>query len=230
MVGMEEINAYGVIYCIKDNTNDKCYYGQHIGTDVETRWKAHQSRNGCLRVSNAIQKRGKDKFTFSVVTYCSGGQWLLDALEIYYIKSRNSLSPNGYNLTAGGRYGGIPSEETRAKLSKAGKGRPKSAEHRAKIGNAHKGRHVGEETREKLRIYNTGLKRSEESIRKNVAFTQKKVVQLSKDGVFIKFWDCISEAQRTLNISTDIGQVCNGKRKSAGGFVWKHFSDYSPTP
>lgn len=48
------------------------------------------------------------------------------------------------------------------------------------------------------------------------------VVQLDmKTGETIAEFDTITEATRTTNIS-HISCVCRGKRKSAGGFVWKY--------
>ena len=50
----------------------------------------------------------------------------------------------------------------------------------------------------------------------------KKVTQLSIDGEPIKQWNSILEASKTLHIdNSHIGQVCCGKRKTAGGYKWK---------
>ena len=54
------------------------------------------------------------------------------------------------------------SEETKAKMSKAGKGRKKSEEHKAKIGKAHKGRKHSEEFKARLSKARLGYKHSEE--------------------------------------------------------------------
>ena len=49
----------------------------------------------------------------------------------------------------------------------------------------------------------------------------KKVLQYDLKNNFIKEWENIKEAQKTLNIS-HISDVCLGKRKTAGGYIWKH--------
>lgn len=50
----------------------------------------------------------------------------------------------------------------------------------------------------------------------------KKVKQYDRQLNFVKEWDCISDIERTLKISSShISQVCNGKRKTAGGYIWK---------
>lgn len=51
-----------------------------------------------------------------------------------------------------------------------------------------------------------------------------KVVQYDKKGNLIKNWDCQRLAAKTLGISeSNISSVCSGKRKTAGGYVWRKF-------
>lgn len=53
------------------------------------------------------------------------------------------------------------------------------------------------------------------------------IVQLTKDGVFIKQWDCARNAERELGIqNSSIAKCCKGKLKYAGGFKWVYASDY----
>lgn len=53
---------------------------------------------------------------------------------------------------------------------------------------------------------------------------RKAVLQYSLDGEFIKEWSNATVASHGLgmNIHGDIGLVCKGKKKSAGGFIWKY--------
>lgn len=49
------------------------------------------------------------------------------------------------------------------------------------------------------------------------------VVQYSKFGKFIAEFGSITEAASTLNIHMgDISSCCSGRRKTAGGFIWKY--------
>ena len=48
------------------------------------------------------------------------------------------------------------------------------------------------------------------------------VLQYDKDGNFIREWDTMTEAETTLNITHKIHYVCQGKRKTCGGYIWKH--------
>lgn len=50
----------------------------------------------------------------------------------------------------------------------------------------------------------------------------KKVGQYDLSWVLIKIWECWKEIWRQLGINDrNISAVCNWKRKSAGGFIWK---------
>lgn len=52
----------------------------------------------------------------------------------------------------------------------------------------------------------------------------KKVIQINRDGIEIKTWKSTEEASRELKISGGhIREVCAGKRKSAGNYLWKYF-------
>lgn len=51
---------------------------------------------------------------------------------------------------------------------------------------------------------------------------KKAILQLDKDGNFIKEYESQGDAARENNLSqAKISEVCNGNRKSHGGFVWK---------
>ena len=50
----------------------------------------------------------------------------------------------------------------------------------------------------------------------------KAVLQYDKSGNFIQRYNSISEAKKALNIKGGhIGDVCNGRMKTAYGFIWK---------
>ena len=51
----------------------------------------------------------------------------------------------------------------------------------------------------------------------------KPVSQYSLEGKFIKTYPSVREAERQTGINnTSISACCNGKRKTAGGYIWKH--------
>ena len=53
--------------------------------------------------------------------------------------------------------------------------------------------------------------------------TSKPIIQITKEGEFVKKWDCAAEVERELGIHHS--NICNclkGRYKSTGGFIWKY--------
>lgn len=51
----------------------------------------------------------------------------------------------------------------------------------------------------------------------------RRVEQYDLENNFIKLWYSIVDASNDLKIdSSDISAVCKGKRKTAGGYMWKY--------
>lgn len=54
----------------------------------------------------------------------------------------------------------------------------------------------------------------------------KKINQYDLDGNFIKTWDSAFDMERHLGIlNNHIGSCCKGKRKTAGGYIWKYVEE-----
>lgn len=126
------------IYCIRHIDDSKPYVGQ--SRYIERRINEHFNfYDKTMYIDKAIVKHGKEMFTWEILELCE--EEILDDRECHWIATLNSIAPNGYNLQSGGSTG-RHSEATRAKLSKARKGRkfkPHSAETRKKIGDAQRG-------------------------------------------------------------------------------------------
>lgn len=152
-----DVQITGHIYLIENKVLKKSYIGQawshrknkgkYKPFGFEGRFREHISealcntkKKQCRYLNNSIRLNGKDTFTVSLLHECSLNE--LDTMEIYYIKIMNTLYPNGYNLTPGGKgarciknnveqlttlipqkRGGCKerSLETRAKISKSNK-------------------------------------------------------------------------------------------------------------
>jgi hypothetical protein len=50
----------------------------------------------------------------------------------------------------------------------------------------------------------------------------RSVIQYDIDGNFIREWDTITDAEKTLGITHKIHYVCQGKRRTCGGYIWKY--------
>lgn len=82
------------IYKIENLINGKIYIGQSI--HIEKRWQEHCKASSHSLIAEAIQKYGKENFSFQIIEECE--QDLLNTKESEYIHSYNSLVPNGYNI------------------------------------------------------------------------------------------------------------------------------------
>jgi len=171
---IDNILHQGEIYMITCSISNKRYIGQthsyyknglKYGTD--RRFKNHLAHSRgenwdklCRALYSAIRKYGEDSFTCETIAMVHTDK--LDDYESKYIKEFNTLSPNGYNLTAGGN-GGRRCEETCKKISDGLMGHFISDETRKKIseslsGNKHPnwGKHHSTNTLKKMSIAQSG--------------------------------------------------------------------------
>lgn len=133
------------IYCFRHIVSQRCYVGKSC--DIENRKEEHLafSHNPYIRYS--IQKHGKGVFVFEVLELCD--EDILNDRECHWISALDCVSPNGFNLTAGGE-GGRPSDETRKKISEAMKGRTFSGETIRRMSKAQKNKVITVKTRQKI--------------------------------------------------------------------------------
>lgn len=119
------------------------------------------------------------------------------------------------------------SEETKKKMSESLKGRKHSEETKKKISNAIKGENNpfygkthSEESRKKMSESHKGQLVGASHP------NSKKIAQYDLQGCFLRFWDCINDAKRELNIdSNGIINCCKGIQKKASGFIWRYAED-----
>ena len=119
---------------------------------------------------------------------------------------------------------GVPkSEDHKKALSEALKGVPKSEDHKKALSEALKGVPKSEATKQAMSEAHKGVTLSEEHKKAIGEARSKKILQFTKSGEFISEWQSAREAHRELGISQgNICACCNGKRKSAGGFIWRY--------
>ena len=169
-------------YCVYVHTSPsgKMYVGQ-TGVKPEKRWGKNGIRylskrqNGAYThpaFANAILKYGWDNFDHEIIASHLTKEEA-DNFEKLLIEKLNTMNPEyGYNCTSGGT-NGLPSEETRRRLSESHKGEKHhmygkhcSEETKRKLSEAHKGRVVSEETKRKISEANMGRTHSEETLKK----------------------------------------------------------------
>lgn len=93
------------IYKITNKINNKSYIGQSV--NINNRWYVHKATKDDYPIHRAIQKYGKNNFSWEILEECTESQ--LSEREIYYIAKYNTFmyakNSNGYNLTPGGEQG-----------------------------------------------------------------------------------------------------------------------------
>lgn len=133
------MEVYGIIYLLIDATNDKEYVGQTTRT-VEERFKEHAGNKKSF-IGRAIRAHGVDMFVIAILKVCYS-KAELDRWERHMIRSRDTKSPNGYNLTEGGE-GTLGLEftpEHRTNIAATRKGKPLPPEHYIKLSILNKGK------------------------------------------------------------------------------------------
>lgn len=125
------------VYLITNDVNDKAYVGA-CAMPLARRWSGHRAwaRHGRgYGLHAAMREHGIEKFHVSRIWSGNISRAKLKRLEELYIRSFQTLVPNGYNETIGGttRIFKPCSKEKRAKISASLRGHVISAETRAKI-------------------------------------------------------------------------------------------------
>lgn len=220
------------IYCIENITTNKKYIGQ--STDINDRWRKHISElnhnshhNDYLQ--KAWNKYGEDDFEFYILEYCNEDE--LDEKENYYINFYNTIDRKyGYNLKSGGQAHCHHTEEVKNKISESNKkayqnqelrelrsinalkqwANPNIKEKIMGSNNGMYGKHHNEETRQKISKNRSGI--SSHKRNRTPVFC----IELNR-----KFDDA-TEAGKELSLDgSAILKVCQGKRKTCGGYHWK---------
>lgn len=230
------------IYCITNTINGKKYVGM-TSRSVHDRWREHvvdseREYNTMYHspLQADIREYGEDCFTHRVLVTTEDKELAMQ-LEDEATIILNTHVPNGYNRQVG--HHSVCSEETKRKISE-GMGGEKhymygkhlSEETKKKISesisgekNPNYGKHPSEETKRKMSEStrgenhpNYGKHLSEETKRKIGEKTSKPVVCIETGMVFDS---CrVASEWAGLKSATNIGECCNGKRKTAGGYHW----------
>lgn len=206
------------IYKITNQVNGKMYIGKTEHNDPLIRWKEHQraSRDKSILhrpLYSAIRKYGLDNFKFEVIERTN----YPEQREQYYIALYNTYH-NGYNATLGGDGSKLVNENAIIALYN-------------EVQNLSL---VAMELGHDIKTVRRVLKNAGITIKTCVEFNKesfsKPVIQLNKKtGEVIARYNSASDAGRAVYAGADLKSfishiidVCNGKRKSTGGYAWKY--------
>lgn len=208
------------IYQITNDVNQKIYIGK-TENSIEKRFKEHcwdafRERNEKRPLYNAMRKYGVEHFHIELIEETNNPE----EREVYWIEKKQSFK-NGYNATIGGDGRKYIDYDLVIK----------TYQDLQNIKLVAKQLNHDESTISKiLKEKNIDIKSSIEWMRENRG---KKVGQYDLNDNFIQSFDSRGLASKylidnhyTTSVAIDavagrIGQVCNGKRKTAYGFKWK---------
>lgn len=123
------MNAH--IYLVTNKINGKQYVGQ---TTVGRNKVGHG-----FAITQAYEVHGKHNFTYEKICDAINNRNTLNYLEKFWISVCNTISPNGYNIEAGGSDKGEVAQSTRQKMSLLFKGKKLKEETKQKISQALRG-------------------------------------------------------------------------------------------
>ena len=236
-----EINRNSGIYTITNLINNKIYVG--FCTNLFERYKNHKyelfgNRHKNSHLQNAVNKYKIENFLFEILEECdeiylaSQENYWCNLLNVHNRKYGYNIQPTHPNnikkhseetkLKIRTNTKGIKkSEETKKRMSEGMKGKPKSLDHRKNLSLARTSMKISKTTAEALKLSNTGRIHSKEEKIKRANANKKIIIQMDLNNNFIKEWNSIMNAEKTLKIC-HISDCCNNKRKSAGHYKWRY--------
>lgn len=209
----------GYIYKITNDINNKIYIGQTCDSlqnrFYKHRWEARNVRNTSCPLYNAMNKYGIEHFNISLIEECDNS--MLDAREKYWIAYYNTYfdKKTGYNATIGGEGNGKLNPQTIISLWEQGKNQKEIAEL------------LGCE-RHSIRkhLQSSGIEANERK-NKKLGNAAKNIAQIDPvtQRVINVFQSATLAAQNTGSNISGISQVCNNKRKTHNGYIWKYITE-----
>lgn len=157
-----EKNSPGV-YVLRNTHDLRVYVGaaKHLGRAcAHTRHELRQGRHASRQLQAYVTAHGLASLRFEVLELCPMGE-LPTAKQRQVAAHRTTDPAHGFNTlaSAGFTQGQVLSDEHRARISRAKKGRPitpRTAEHQEKLAAAHRGRKRSPETCAAISAATTG--------------------------------------------------------------------------
>ena len=193
------------VYLRTNKINGMQYVGQTSNISARNRqFRNLKAKYSCEIFDSDRRKYGIDNFELEILAEVETREEAWE-LEQTFIKVYNTIYPNGYNVSSGG---------------KGAKG----------VSPWLKGKHLSEETRKKISIARMGEGNGmfgKEAWNKGKHYELKKrrtsIFEYDFDGNLIKKWNSLDEIENELNIShTGICQCISGRIPSFKSRIWSY--------
>lgn len=216
-IKMRTDEYYGYIYCTVNLINGKVYIGQRKGK-IESS-KGYLGSGVILK--KALNKYGRDSFKKEIL-YKSKSFEEQNEKEREFIEKYNKVGASLYNIEKGGNCIGKFTKEQRNKHSENNTGEKCFFYNKRGEDALNYNKEVSEETKKKISEKLIGEKSYLFGKKNELNHNSKPVYQIDiKTDRIIKTWSSSAEIRRELKIR-HADEVCSGRRKTAGGFKWKH--------
>lgn len=236
-------NLYvGYIYCISNDLNCKKYIGQTT-TTIQKRFAEHKRcalsyPDSTQLIYRVMRKYGCEHFTVTMLcsefsNSVSDLKQKLNEREMYYIQTLGTLKPNGYNMTVGGdsfaehhfvpvykvdKDGNVLALFRSMTEAENANGLPPGSIKRAFLYENHYANGFYWYNAEEV-DFSVG-----DNIGEQVSPGRSKgVCMLDLDGNVLGVFESMADAEKSTGIyHGKISMVCNGKRKTTGGYMWRY--------
>lgn len=216
------------IYKITNKILNKSYIGKSI--HIEERWKQHLSGRGSLELYKDFVYYGKENFIFEIIEVCKKNE--LTQKEKYWISHYNTFL-NGYNLNDGGDNSHFAIAKTKKEVycyNLNGEFLKQyeslsDAERQTGINNSNISRAIKTQGRTKEYLWSYEKLANLTPYKRKVGVIVpkgKKVEQLDLNGNVLNQFESLKQAEEATGVNLgSISLVCNNKRKTAGGYIWR---------
>lgn len=188
------------VYVHINNVNHKKYFGITC-QKPEKRWNKGNGYKTNRHFYGSIQKYGWNNFSH-IILYNNLTEDEACYLEKGFIYTFNTISEYlGYNISSGGKPVAKFDENARQKISNAANNRKPIRE----------GYHVSEYNKQRIRETH------------NIP-----VLQFTTSMQFVNEYPSLTICEKTTGIKAQhISDVCNGKQRTSGGYIWIRKADYN---
>jgi len=207
--------------------SNKVYIGI-TSQPVKKRWHGGANYTSNPYFTNAIQKYGWDGFQHIIIAEGLSEEEARIAERKLIKRYKSTDRAFGYNLCPGGEISPMKDPNVRKKSSESHKGKKSPEYTRQRLLESRVGIPLTEEHKANISGEIKKLWGDPEYRKRNLEGQQrfwKPVVAFDRDGNYIASYPSIKDADAATGVDfRNIQACCKGRKKTAGGYIWKYDS------